>query len=427
MKTLKSSTHLVLRLWLALVLAGTAAWLSPRWPWLQQFWNIGYIIAMSLGRFFVYPLMFFSFIIAVARLQREQYLKRVSWIMVLWGLGALFVLTAIATLLVTWLPVPRLALNFEAVELVPPNYAHHVFDTLFPTNLFEIFSNNILLPLILLGLIIGLNLNFDREVTEPSYNLIDSLSRISYRIFGVYARYSPIFVFLLFGRQIYVQKNIIVSTPLQELFIFTFSIALGLSLFVMFVAFIIISQRKSSLGWLKNTAYYFPMAIATPHHLINAAQTSWMSHEHIHIKRDLGAFISPIMALFGRIGSGMMVAMTLTIILRSYSNLDFNYNQIMWIFVSTLATVFLSSLSADIPFISMFPLACSLYGNILKGSSVLIEPLIIPLVLGSVFLDGLFLVFVLQIMQVFIPNLSKNYHPKYHRNRIDTIKPEETI
>src|SRR5208337_2618460 len=145
-------------------------------------------LLLGIGRYVLFPFMFFSLGIGTAELVQEKRLMRVYLSAFKYLLLAAALLIVIGTLSVLVFPPERIPIttivadkSFAAVGVMEG------LKVIFPRNLFAVFfgSGDFLLPLMVLAFLLGVNMDFDRQLTRPVVQLFDSLSRIFYHINGL--------------------------------------------------------------------------------------------------------------------------------------------------------------------------------------------------------------------------------------------------
>ncbi|MGL4524011.1 MAG: cation:dicarboxylate symporter family transporter [Spirochaetia bacterium] len=364
------------------------------------FWGLGASFSLVMWRYLAFPFLFFGLIMAVAQLKREKRLLLMLSINSGLIVFCSFVMAVLGTLLAIILPIKRIPAQFEKIAAETPVHLQGIFDSLFPANAFNIFSLNSLLPMAILAIIIGINLDFDREVAEPSYNLADSLSRIFYHIFEFTIQFSWLPMFFL-------SVHTSMSLKAQDLvyyqsFFWTMTISLIVCVIVLVVLLsYFLTTYKNPASWMRRNFSYILISLFSPNIQLNACTSSYMSHTVERIKRDLGGLTSPLFALFSRIGSVFVCSMAMITIVRSYSSLSLNFGQIFMIFVYAFLASFLVSHRPEGALFVMLPLACMFYGRPLTSGSHILEPIMLHITLVASFVDSMMIGFA----HYFISNL----------------------
>ncbi|RLD31850.1 MAG: dicarboxylate/amino acid:cation symporter, partial [Bacteroidetes bacterium] len=141
-------------------------------------------LTINIGRYTIFPIVFFSIGYGTFKLKQEKrvgmvYLKTSSYI-----IASSTLLVLIATGIVLLFSPDRIPIIIEnQTSYNFPGYKN-ILTSIFPKSLFQIFSenSNFLLPVTILGFLLGYNFSFDKVMTRPAYQLFDAMSRIFYHI-----------------------------------------------------------------------------------------------------------------------------------------------------------------------------------------------------------------------------------------------------
>lgn len=364
------------------------------------FWQDAAQIFLIAWRYLVYPFLFFGLIMALAQLRREKRLGLMFFINTILIITLSFIMSFAGTLLATVLPIKRIPVQFEKIALENPTSGLSFLESLLPVNAFSVFSLQSLLPLLILAVLLGMNLSWDKEVTEPSYNLFDSLSRIFYHILSYTMRLAwvPIFFFSVHSVTNLKQQDLSHYTS----FLWTVSLsAVTCALILAYVLSKFLTTNKKAMHCWKNASHYWPIAFLSPNIHLNACIASYNSHQNSKIKRDLGGLTSPYFALFARCGSVFVCSMAMVTILRSYSSLSLGISQVLGIFICSFLASFMTGHSPERSLVVMLPIACMMYGKPLTSGSHILEPIIFHITILASFIDSMFIMFALNFISHF--------------------------
>ncbi|MCK4516199.1 MAG: dicarboxylate/amino acid:cation symporter, partial [Spirochaetaceae bacterium] len=141
-------------------------------------------IVISIGRYALFPLVFFGVAIGVFELRADRITGRVYGKAALTILATTLVMVVIGTLVVLLLSPRRIPPIFQE-SLIPSLPAiPDLILNVFPKNLFVIFaqSGSYLLPITAAALLIGLVLHAEGANAVPATDVVDSSARIFYRL-----------------------------------------------------------------------------------------------------------------------------------------------------------------------------------------------------------------------------------------------------
>jgi len=143
-------------------------------------------VLLHIGRYAIFPLVFFSLAVGTYELRLDKRVFRVYGRIFLYLIlsTAVLVLIGVVSVLLFSPRIPIITMKVPPPQI--PGFLETLF-TVFPQNAFNVLvgEGNILLPLVVLALVLGANLTFDRVVTRPITQLFDSLSRTFYHIISL--------------------------------------------------------------------------------------------------------------------------------------------------------------------------------------------------------------------------------------------------
>ncbi len=150
----------------------------------QQFFDSLSGVLIGIGRYVLFPFIFFSLGIGTSELRQEKRLGRVYLSSLKYLALSAAVLIVIGTISVLVFPPERIPITVEAGRSFEPVSVLQGLRTIFPRNLFSVFngSGDFLLPVMVLAFLLGANMDFDRQLTRPIVQIFDSLSRIFYHL-----------------------------------------------------------------------------------------------------------------------------------------------------------------------------------------------------------------------------------------------------
>ncbi|MBR4796843.1 MAG: cation:dicarboxylase symporter family transporter, partial [Spirochaetia bacterium] len=141
-------------------------------------------IILGIGKYTFFPLILFAVAFSVSKLMTEHLLFKVFIKVVLFTALSSLILTLVgggAALLVFQGRIP--IISEGAVNLSLPTLAQHIA-MIFPDNFFAIFTatGNYLMPMLVLAILIGINMDPSNLHTRPVILIFDSIARIFFDI-----------------------------------------------------------------------------------------------------------------------------------------------------------------------------------------------------------------------------------------------------
>ncbi|MBB6482361.1 dicarboxylate/amino acid:cation symporter [Spirochaeta isovalerica] len=343
-------------------------------------------LSINIGRYIVFPMVFFSLAIAVCKLRREKKLIRTVLITALLIAASTVLLVSIGVLVTIIISPSRIPLIVETRSLFDLADQRNTFMSIFPQNMFTLFTgnSNVLLPIYFLSFILGFIMYRDKEVSEPAFNLFDSLSRILFELNMVISGISPVFLaFISFSL-----TRSIKSIPDRAMFsnlILILSISSAVIILIAYPLALYLTDRKTNPY---KTLYNLILPLF--HGLISGDSFFSLSiltrtlKKNLFISRKISALTLPLNAMFAKAGTALVTSVTFLTILKSYSSLEITLYQIFWVILfSILVSFTLASFPAMGVYTALYMLS-EFYSRSHTGltdSYLLIKP-VVPLLIG---------------------------------------------
>ncbi len=340
---------------------------------------------LGVGRYVIFPLVFFSLGIGAAELRQERRLGRVYFSAFKYLALSTALLVVIGTVSVLLFPPERIPITVEADKAMQPVNVYEGLSAIFPRNLFTVFFHgDFLFPIMVLAFLLGVNMDFDRQLTRPIMQFFDSLSRIFYHMNS--------FIVEIFGLAMIV---ITAATTMQllrtNLGMYTqiLIILAADAILVVFGVFpaclYLLGVKSNPYRWLYASLGPALAGLFTGDHYVSLGVLSKHGKESLGVPRMIGSAVYPLFASLGRAGTAMISAVSFILILRSYSGLEITFLQVLIVVgLSFVVSFVLGAVPGMGVYFSLFML-CSLYGPpegylILKN----VAPLLISM---GVFID----------------------------------------
>jgi Na+/H+-dicarboxylate symporter len=244
-----------------------------------------------------------------------------------------------------------------------------------------------LLPVVVLAFLLGVNLDFDRQLTRPIAQLFDSLSRIFYHLNSLLVELLGIAMIAVAAAWIMRVAHADPGTYRQILIILAVDVAL--------VAFGVFPGALSLLGvknpyrWLYASLGPGLAGLFTGDQYLSLAVLSKHGKESFGVPRSIGSSVYAVSACLGRAGSAMVAAVSFMLVLRSYSQIEVSFLQVLWVVgFSFLVSFVLGAVPGTGAYFAVFML-CSLYGKGLQEGYLVLKAIAPLLVAFGAFLDVL--------------------------------------
>ena len=265
-----------------------------------------------------------------------------------------------------------------------------VVNSILPDNFSALFTSpgNYLLPLLLFALFLGYHLHFDKEIAEPTYNILDSLSRIFYRINKYLINFEAIIIIPLIAVFVRTLKKLDNSEYYVRLFL-VMTVATIIILFGFFPLIIFLFSKGTKKPYKTLFGLLIPMiaALGSGDIFFTTVYSMRASKENFDIPRKIGAFNLSIYSLLSRGGTALISASCMLFILKSHSELELTFFQIFWVTAFSFLISFLSFQTPSMGFYLTISTMCAFYGRGLEKGFETLIPLLPFLSRLSVLID----------------------------------------
>ncbi len=346
-------------------------------------------VIIHIGRYLLFPLMFFSLAYGVYELRLEKQTFRLFLRTFVYLVISTLVLVVLGILALLLLSPQRIPITIEQEPLSHIATVKETFLEIFPNNLFSLMAinGNNYLPLAFLAFFIGINASFDRTITRPVTQLLDSLSRLFYHMNSFIIEFTSILCIVL-AANLTVKT---ISTPEISLFTQMLVILLAISGVVILGLYPLIlyffGGKENPYKWL-----YAQIAPALTGFLSGDNYFSYsmlVKHgkENLGIPRKAGAVTFTAFTFFGKGGTALVTAASFIVIIKSYSSLGITIPQILWILLFSFLFSFITGPFPGTGVIVALAALCRLYGRGLEEGYLILKPVFHLLVSFGVLLD----------------------------------------
>lgn len=355
---------------------------------------------ISIARYFVFPLVFFGLIIGTAELMRDRRL------LPLYGktIGLLLAASAVSILIGTGAVLAvspgRIPPIFQEAPVTEMPDIGALLERVFPRNLFAVFSQggDFLLPLLALGIFIGLALHFDQSAGQAVSQLADSASRVFYRLSAFVVEILGIGMIAVAAAMIF-DIRAINDFQIFGSLVLTLAVSVGFIVLVVYPVIIyFLIDRDSALPWLYAMIAPLLTGLFSGDMYFSLPTLERVGKESLGVPRRAGSAIFPLAAVFGKAGSALVAAASFIVILRSYTALEITFVQVLWVMTSTFGvSVLLGAVPGSAALVALAMLS-NLYGRGMEEVFLILWPAGPILVSLGVVLDVATAGFVAQVV-----------------------------
>ncbi len=346
-------------------------------------------LVINIGRYAIFPLVFFSLAVGTFELKSEKKILRVYGRTALYMIAATVLLAVIGAVSVLLMAPERIPIVIEHELMFDRPGIKEILLQVFPQNLFLVFGGNgsFLLPLSFLAFFLGLNFTFDRLITRPAVQFFDSMSRIFYHIntfmveilgIGMIAL-SAFLVLRAFGApEIGLYKQLLLVLSIDTIMVL-FGIYPGLLYLLL--------EKENPFRWLYATLGPAIAGLVSGDGYFSLGFLIRNGKENLGVPRKVGSATFPLFALFGRAGTAMVSAVSFIVILNSYSSLGITALDLFWVILfSFLVSFTLGGVPGAGAFVALSTM-CAAYGGGFEEGYLILEPVAPILISIAVLLD----------------------------------------
>ncbi len=321
-------------------------------------------IFINVGRYTVYPLVFFSLIIGTYELRLERNIIRTYGFVFFYMIASTLICVIVGVLSAVIFSPERIPVM--PVESEKPNIPglQETLLTVFPRNFFDaiVGNGNFILPILVVAFVLGANLTFDKALTKPIVQFIDTLSRLFYHINSLVVEIFAIALIAITASSV-IKITSIVDNSMYVQLIIVLIIDLAVIIFGVFpLLFYFLTDRRNPYKHLYAIAAPLLTALATGDEYISLGMLVKHGKENLAIPRTIGSSAYPVFALFGKGGTALIASVAFIVIIKSIKY-DINFQDVMWVIgFSFLVSFALSSVPGSGAFVAI-ALLSSLYGK----------------------------------------------------------------
>lgn len=353
------------------------------------------ILLIGIGRYALFPFIFFSLGIGTSELRQEKRLLRVYYSVFKYLVLSAGLLIIIGTLSVLVFPPERIPITIEADRAFIPVGVIEGLKIIFPRNLFGVFfgSGDFLLPVVVLAFLLGLNMDFDRQLTRPVVQIFDSLSRIFYHLNSLIVELFAVALIAIAAARISHLSHSDLGMYKQIIIILAVDVAV-VAFGVFPGALYLMGIRENPYRWLYASIGPAIAGLFTGDQYVSLGVLTKHGKESLGVPRMVGSAVYPLFAILGRAGTAMVSTVSFILILRSYSSLEITFFQTLWVMLfSFIVSFILGAVPGNGAFYSIFML-CSLYAKGLQEGYLILRTIAPLLVSFGAFIDVLSSAFV---------------------------------
>lgn len=330
---------------------------------------------IRIGRYTLIPLLLFSGIMAVYRLNDAKLIGKTS----LWTFSVIIIssvlLTIIGFISIGVIKLPRIPIITEKVSQVTSIDFPNLIRSMIPFSSFESLSEGaFLLPCFIFALIIGAGCCMEHSNLKPILSLTDSFSELFFNISSIVIDFMSIGMIAIMCNWTIQFKSIIKSgvfTPLILMLTANFILIVGI-IYPLLVKKL--CRGGKPIKVLSSCVVPFFISFFSGDTNLTLSANMRLGKEKLGIRQRTNGFVYPLFSIFARGGSALTVIISFVVIWRSYSPLNIDFIDMLWISGTALLLSFLlGGMPTGGTFVALTVL-CTMYGRGMETGYLLLKP-----------------------------------------------------
>lgn len=358
----------------------------------EVFFSTFFTYVLHLGRYIVFPLVFFGLAIGTYEMWLEKKFLPVYGRMLLYSLLSAVAASILAVFSVIIFSPERVPIIIEETDVHSLPSLGQQFQTVFPKNLFSIFSNNgdFLLPVFVFAVILGIGFLYNRSMSAPVIEIFQSSSRIFINLNKMLLEILSVGMFFMASYRTVQLRGMADIELFRQLLL----VIIGTVLFIVLVIvplliYLLGNRSRNPYTWLFATLPVVITAILSGDMYFSIPVAERTLNEDLQVPRRVTSALLPFGSIFSRSGTALVTTMSFILILRSYSSLDISFLQYFWIMgASILLSFMLGSVPGSAMVVSL-SIISSWYGQGLEEGFLILLPIAPILTAIAVLIDAL--------------------------------------
>ncbi|MGI5101123.1 dicarboxylate/amino acid:cation symporter [Treponema vincentii] len=331
--------------------------------------------AVQFGRYALYPAVFFGFTLSIFELRENRSLLKVALITGLIICAAALLLSFIGLLSVLLHTPARIPIFVEGISDIQVLGVRESLLQLFPSSAFEaVINGTYILPLCIFGGFAGAGCAVDRNIAKPAITLIDSLARISYAVLVFFVDMLMLGMVAVSAYWVIKFHEMLLTAVFADFAILLIADLLIIALVIYPLLLKIFCRDINPYRVLYASLAPMLAAFFSQDTHIALAVLLRHSNESLGVRRRISSVVLPIFSIFGRAGSSLVITVSFIVILKSYSSLSLNIQDMFWLVgIASLFSCLLGRFPAGGTYIALASV-CALYGRGFESGYLILRP-----------------------------------------------------
>ena len=332
-------------------------------------------IVIRIGRYTIIPLLFFSGIMAVYRLNDAKIVGKTALWTVSVIVSSTLLLTVLGFISIVLIKLPRIPIITEKVSQVTTLNIQDLIRQMIPfSSVNSLIDGEFFLPAFIFALIVGAGCCMEHSNLKPILSLTDSLSELFFNISTVVTDLLSIgMVAIMCNWTVQFRAVILrgVFNPLIIMLTVDFILVAGV-IYPLIVRSL--CRGGKPLKVLSACVVPFLTAFFSGDTNLTLPINMRLGKEKLGIRQRTNGFVYPLFSIFARGGSTLVVIISFVVIWRSYSTLPIEFPEMLWISGTAFILSFLlGGMSTGGTFVALTVL-CTIYGRGMETGYLLLKP-----------------------------------------------------
>ena len=331
--------------------------------------------AVQFGRYALYPAVFFGFTLSIFELRENRSLLKVALITGLIICAAALLLSFIGLLSVLLHTPARIPIFVEGISDIQVLGVRESLLQLFPSSAFEaVINGTYILPLCIFGGFAGAGCAVDRNIAKPAITLIDSLARISYAVLVFFVDMLMLGMVAVSAYWVIKFHEMLLTAVFADFAILLIADLLIIALVIYPLLLKIFCRDINPYRVLYASLAPMLAAFFSQDTHVALAVLLRHSNESLGVRRRISSVVLPIFSIFGRAGSSLVITVSFIVILKSYSSLSLNIQDMFWLVgIASLFSCLLGRFPTGGTYIALASV-CALYGRGFESGYLILRP-----------------------------------------------------
>lgn len=336
-----------------------------------------------VGRYVLFALVFLNILVGTYELLESRKMLRVYLQLALYLLVAAIAAVLVGSLAVLVLSPERVAIFLEEGSRIENIEAASILLEIFPTNVFHSFvtPGNVLLPIAIVGLVVGLAAYREQNVSGQVVSFMDSFSQIVYRINSFVVEIIGVGLIAVAASFVFSMRSVDDFSIFADLVLVALFVMIFFVMVVYPVAIYFLCGRESPFRFLFGILTPALVAFFSGDTYLAIGSGVRVGRENLGHPRMVTSAVYPLATIFGRVGTAMVTAVAFFVVLRSYSSLEITFGQFVWVAGSAFATSFLLGSVPASGVVVGLSMMSSWYGQGLEEAYLMLMP-VVPLLIS---------------------------------------------